>query len=170
MIKEKKYINKLILTTSSVDTCGRFFDLSSSDTLVDCYECKGNLFYVEKIFGIVEEENDYRISGNLNKRIYSLKEVGFVLHCAECGDAYEHYYKWLCPEEKIIQVFDDMKEDCPEYNEVEYCLCQYNQKRDFKPRYKCSEVQLLKQKLNEYEKKHPIKNDRTRSNNSRRRK
>ena len=155
-MNEKNRIPKLVLTTGQIDSRGRFMDLSMSDTLISCYECNGNIFYIEKVFGVVVEEYDYGIMGNRSNRQYRLTEVGLVLHCAECGDTREHYDKWFYPEDKQVLSWFDLEDESPEYMEIDYCLRQFNQKGDFTPLYKCSEVNVLKEKLLEYEKKHPL--------------
>lgn len=156
-MKDQPRIPKLVLTTDQIYSCGRMGDLNMSDTLINCYGCNGNLFYVEKIFGIVAEENNYSIVGNRSNRTYRLTEIGLYLHCAECGENYEHYSKWFYPEDKVIMFFNDLEEESPEYKEIMYCLRQFEQKGDFTPEYKCLETDRLKEKLLDYEKKYPIK-------------
>ncbi len=48
--------------------------------------------------------------------------------------------------------FDELGD--AEMPEVEYCLNQFDQKKDFKPQYKWAELKELKEKLIEYEKKY----------------
>jgi len=158
-MKEQNRIPKLILMPGQIDSFRSIGDLTTNDSLVNCYECNGNLFYVEKVFGVVAEEYDYGVVGNKNNRVYRLTEVGLALHCSECGDLYEHYSKWFFPEDKLVLYYTDLEDEGPEYKEINYCLSQYNQKGDFTPEYKCSEVNILKTKLDEYEKAHPIKEE-----------
>jgi len=55
----------------------------------------------------------------------------------------------------MIMRFDELED--AEMPEVEYCLMQFDQKKDFKPQYKFSKLDELKEKLLAYEKKYPLK-------------
>ena len=146
-------IAKLILKASEIPC--REWDLSTNNDLVMCYDCKSPLFYVKINWGIVAEENDYKVMYNRSNRVYVLREIGFELYCAECGSLMIDYSKYFYPEDKLVYVFDELDSD--ERAEIECCLQQFNQKGDFKSRYEDALFKELKNKLLEYEKKHPIK-------------
>ena len=120
-------------------------------------DCNSNLTYIKVNWGVVAEDNDYGVMGNKDNRTYSLREFGLTIFCVECGCFYERYSKWFYPEDKIIMSFDELEE--AEMCEVEYCLNQFDQKKDFKPQYKWHELDELKKKLREYEIKYPIKEE-----------
>lgn len=155
----KKYVPKLIIPPGLLDT--KSFGISPDKDLITCEDCGSHLIYIKKSFGIVEESNFYHIMGNKSKRVYSLREIGFTLFCAECGGFIESYSKYFYPEDLLVYCFDngwyDLDED--EKVEVEYCLSQFNQTRDFIPRYKFAELNKIKEALLEYEKKHKEKNE-----------
>jgi hypothetical protein len=153
-MKEQIRIPKLILTPSMIDS-NNHWRLNQKDELIICTDCNFNLFYIEKQLGVIAEEFDYQISGYKEKRYFRLTEIGLNIYCAECGTWYENYSKWFYPEDKIIMTFDELGN--VEQTEIDYCLSQYNQKHDFTPQFKCPEVNMLKDKLNEYVKKYPLK-------------
>lgn len=151
-MKAKDRIPKLVILPGEIsDNTG--FALNLNEDTVTCNDCGSHLFYIKIEWGVVVEEHDYGILGNRSKRIYALREVGFALYCAECGQFEESYWKWFYPEDKVICTWDEI--NGAEKSEIEYCLRQFDQKGDFTPQYKCAEVNLLKEKLKEYEKKHP---------------
>lgn len=157
-MKIQERIPKLVIKPNEIDGQDVFgLNLSLNDNTVKCTDCGSHLFYIKIHWGIVAENDDYSILGNKSNRTYCLREVGMHLYCAECGVFEEMYHKWYYPEDKIIMTFEEveMAEKC----EVEYCLRQWDQKGDFKPQYNWSELISLKEKLKEYEKKHPIKLD-----------
>lgn len=118
-----------------------------------CHACNSNLMYIEVEWGIVKEENWYGIMGNKSNRTYSLREIGFNVVCAECGEFIENYAKFFHDDEVVYYLNGTDDED--EFVEIEYCLNQFNQTRDFTPRYKFPELNTIKEKLLEFEKKYP---------------
>ena len=80
--------------------------------------------------------------GNKDNRTFTLREIGLSVYCAECGCFHEHYSKWFYPEDRLVMAFDELED--VEMPEVEYCLNQFNQKKDFKPQYKWRELKELK--------------------------
>lgn len=153
-MKEKIRIPKLVIIPSEVDDKS-MFALNLNDNVLACRDCNSNLFYVKIEWGVVAEENSYGIMGNKSNRQYVLREIGFVLYCAECGEFEENFVKWFYPEDKVVCQWDEI--NGAERAEIEYSLRQFDQKGDFTPMYKCPEVNLLKEKLKEYEKKYPDK-------------
>jgi len=149
-------IRKLVIKPSEIED-ENSWRMSLNKNLFSCQECNSNLAYVKIEWGVVVEDNWYGIVGNKDNRTYSLREIGLSVYCAECGCFHEYYSKCFYPEDKMIMRFDEIEEI--EMVEVEYCLNQFNQKKDFKPQYNYEEYELkeLKKKLIEYEKKHPIK-------------
>lgn len=146
----EKRIPKLVIAPSELDC-----KYNLMKDFVNCPYCNSNLLYIKITWGIVVEENEYGVMWNKSNRTYEIRETGFSLHCAECGDFIEHYIKFY-PEDRIIYEFEkDLSWDDYERNEVDYCLHQFNQKRDFTPNYKFGELNLMKDKLLEYEKKYP---------------
>ncbi len=131
------------------------WSISLNKNLFSCRDCNSNLVYVKIKWGVVAEDMSYGVLGNRGNRTYALREIGLSVYCAECGCFHEHYSKWFYPEDKLIMSFDELED--AEMPEVEYCLNQFDQKGDFKPQYKWSELKELKEKLREYEKKYPIK-------------
>ncbi len=134
--------------------------LNLNDDTITCSDCGSHLFYIKIEWGVVAEDNNYGIMGNrqnITNRTYNLREVGFALYCAECGEFEEHYWKNLYPEDKLICTWDELAG--AEKAEIEYCLNQFDQKGDFKPSWKNPEVNVLKEKLKEYEKKYPLKKE-----------
>lgn len=144
---------KLVLKPSEV-VRGGFDDI---DNLMTCYDCKSTLFYIKVEYGIVANENDFWTVGHRSKRDYTLREIGFAMYCAECGDFRENYGKFFYPADRLL-MFDVLDTcDADEKAEIENCLTQFNQKGDFKTRYNSNIFKELKKSLVEYEKKHPIK-------------
>lgn len=150
---EEKRIPKLIVKASDIDSSS----LSDIDDLFSCYDCNSNLFYFKLRYGIVAEEHEYMTVGNKSNRSYQLRETGLNTFCAECGAFNENYWKNFYPEDRVI-MFDMDIFDKDEMAEIENCLMQFNEHRDFKSRYNSNIFKELKEKLLEYEKKHPEKN------------
>ena len=149
-----KQIKKLVISPDEFDDENNF-SLSLHDNLVSCRSCGSNLSYVKIRWGIIAEDNWFEILGDRGNRRYELREIGLDVYCAECGDFNEFYSKWFYPEDKLIIGFDELED--VEMHEIKHCLNQFNQKGNFKPLWKNYKVDLLKEKLIEYEKKHPIK-------------
>ena len=147
-------IRKLVIRPAEIE-CEDSWRMSLNKNLHSCEGCNSNLSYIIINWGVVAEDNWYGIVGNKDNRIYSLREIGLSVYCAECGRFHEHYSKWFYPEDRLVMAFDELGD--AEMPEVEYCLNQFDQKKDFKPQYKWYELKELKEKLIEYEKKHPIK-------------
>ena len=149
-----KQIRKLVINPDEIED-DNSWRMSLNDILHSCQFCNSNLCYIKMNWGIVAEDSEYGVMGNKSNRIYRLIEVGLVIYCAECGEGYEHFGKWFYPEDKLVMIFDEIGD--AEKIEVEYCLNQFDQKGDFKPQYNCTELNGLKEKLIEYEKKYPVK-------------
>ena len=149
-----KQIKKLVILPSEIDT-GNHFGLSLHNNLVSCSSCGSNLSYIKIRWGVIAEDNWYGILGDRNNRRYELREIGLVVYCAECENFNEFYLKWFYPEDKLIIDFDEL--DDVEMYEVKHCLYQFNQKGNFKYLWKDSKLNLLKENLLDYEKKHPIR-------------
>ncbi len=151
----KERIVKAVIKADQIkDKCG--WDLSSNENLVVCHSCMSALFYIKINYGVVAEDNDWLVMGNRSSRTFALREIGFNVYCAECGDFIEDYSKYFYPEDKLVFYdLDELYDD--DRAELLVCLNQFNQKRDFTARYKNVLFDNLKKKLNEYEKKHPEK-------------
>ncbi len=147
-------IRKLVIRPDEIEGEDNW-NISLNRNLFSCGDCNSNLSYVKIEWGVVAEDSWYGVMGNKDNRTYALREIGLVIYCAECGHFHEQYSKWFFPEDKLIMRFDELED--AEMPEVEYCLNQFNQKKDFKPQYKFSELGELKKKLLEYEKKYPLK-------------
>ncbi|MFW9872095.1 MAG: hypothetical protein ACFFG0_03260 [Candidatus Thorarchaeota archaeon] len=154
MLKEQNRIPKLILTPNQIDS-NSSFQVADNEQLTMCDECKGTLFYIEKVWGVVCEDLIYGIINYKEKRMFSFREIGLNVYCAECGEFNESYSKWFYPEDRLIMTFNDFENT--EQIEIQHCLNQFNQKHDFKTNYKNFELDILKEKLNSYIKKHKIK-------------
>jgi len=153
-MKEHTRIPKLILIPSQIESSTRW-NLKQNDVMESCVDCNSNLFYIEKVWGIIAEDLNYGILGYKEDRSFRLSEIGLNLYCAECGNFNESHFKWFYPEDKLIMQFDEL--DDVEKIEVDYCLSQYNQKHSFTPRWKGIVLTNLKEKLDAYVKKYPIK-------------
>ena len=150
-IKEK--IAKFVYTLESIETA-RGWTLSQRDKALLCYSCKSPLFYIEVMWGIVDETrlyDDFKVIGRNHKQQYNLREVGFSLHCAECGKFEESYCKYFYPKEKLVCSWNDKELEYAEKEEISFYLSQFNKVGNFKPSYFSSELKYLKEKLNEYE-------------------
>jgi len=146
-------IRKLVIKPDEIKD-ENSWSMSLNKNLHSCQDCNSNLTYIKINWGVVAEDNNYSVLGDRSTRTYSLREIGLTIYCAECGCFHENYAKWFYPEDKLIMRFDELEE--VEMPEVEYCLNQFDQKGDFKPQYKWFELNELKRKLIEYEKKFPI--------------
>ena len=112
-----------------------------------CYDCGGMIFYIVKMMAVIHEVLDYGIVGYKDKNQYSLREYGFNVFCAECGSFRElQFYE----KDNLVCEFSDL--EYADREEIEYCLAQYNQKKEYTPRYKTRETDLLLEKIKEYEK------------------
>ena len=110
-----------------------------------CFECGGNVFYIKKLLGIVKETSEYQIAGYKDKTYYSLREYGFKVYCAECGEYEDIYFI-----DNVNLVYDLTDIKYIEKEEIEYLLTQYNQKRTYEPRIKNSDCILILEKIKEY--------------------
>jgi len=154
-IKERERILKSVLTADSIET-RRSWTLSSKENPLLCYYCKSPLFYIEIVHGIIDETNFYKeikVLGKEREPQYYIREAGFNLFCAECGNFEEHYDKWFYPEDKLVCSWNDEEIDLAEIEEIKHCLEQFNRKGDFTPNYISKEMIYLKKKLREYEEK-----------------
>ncbi|MEK6951836.1 MAG: hypothetical protein AABX29_02370 [Nanoarchaeota archaeon] len=154
-MKETERINKSVLTADSIES-KRGWSLAQKDGIVLCYYCKSPLFYFLKELGIVEESNlwDIKVIHKEREPQYILREVGLLLYCAECGNFHDDYSKYFYPKDKLVCGWSDEELDIAEIEEIMYCLEQWNQKGDFTPRFKNSQMNYLKKKLKEYEEKY----------------
>jgi DNA-directed RNA polymerase subunit RPC12/RpoP len=148
----KKRFPKLVIVPSELSQESFY-----NKDFIKCPYCNSNLIYVRIDEGIIKEENWYGVMGNKSNRTYRVQEVGFSFYCAECGDFIEHYAKFFHDDEIVHEFEKDLDED--ERAEIEYCLSQFNQKRDFVPQYKFPELNIIKEKLLEFEKKYPEKEE-----------
>lgn len=150
-------IPKLIIKPEDIELTGGY-GLEDNPNLMLCPYCLSPLHYIKIEWGIVAEDDEYQVLGNKSKRSYALREIGFIVYCAECGDFIENFSKYFYPEDKVISdigLFDEL--DMEERAEIWNCLTQWNQKNDFESRYKSPIFENLKLKIKEYEKKYPIK-------------
>jgi len=158
-MKIKEMIHKLVINPADIqgDSC---WALDLKEKGLWCPDCGSHLIYGELQFGVIAEELNYGIRGYHDKRQYRLTEIGICFHCAECGGFIENYSKWFHPEDKLVITYEDIDMlDGVEKVEIEYCLEQFNQKKDFTPLYKYPGVDKLREKLLEYEKKHKLKKE-----------
>lgn len=156
-MKVKEMMHKLVINPNDImeDSC---WGLDLKEKGLWCHDCGSHLMYGGIEWGVVAEDLNYGIMGNYDNRQYRLKEIGIHFYCAECGRFIENYSKWFYPEDKLIMSFEDIDMlDGVERVEIEHCLKQFNQKKDFTPLYKYFGLNKLKEKLLEYEKKYPIK-------------
>ncbi len=149
--KDKEKIAKLVFTADSIEN-NKGWSLVQRENPLLCDYCKSPLFYIDIVWGVVEEVHllGIKVVNEDHKYHYFLREVGFNLYCAECGHFHEHYDKYFYPEDKVVCYWNDEELDYAEKEEIWYCLSQFNQKGDFIPRYKSSEMKYLKIKLEEY--------------------
>ena len=151
---------KAVIIPQEIKVSGGF-GLARNSNIIKCDSCLSPLAYARIEWGVVAQEYDYGIIGNRSNRQYNLTEVGLILYCAECGDFINDYHKSFYPEDKLvlfdIGMFDEIDDD--ERAEVECCLNQWNQKGNFTSRYNNPLFKELKEKLIEYEKKYPIKQE-----------
>ena len=156
-MKIQERMPKLVIKPDEIDGPDAF-GLNLNDNTVTCLDCGSHLFYIKEDLGVVAEESDYGIWGNRpnkNNRTYRVREVGLSIFCAECGAFNEIYHSFCYDKDTIVCSWDEL--GGAEKVEVEYCLHQWDQKGDFTPQWKSTETNVLKEKLIEYEQKHPIK-------------
>ncbi len=152
----RKRIPKIVIKPDEIES-NDCFGLNLNENTITCSDCGSHLFYIKKELGVVAEEHDYGIWNNRSNRIHCVRTVGVIIYCAECGAFNEHYRNFCFDKDNLICTWDELG-GCGVV-EIKHCLHQWDQKGDFKPQWKCSEVITLKEKLKEYEKKHPIKNE-----------
>lgn len=152
----KKRIPKLIIVADDIES-DSMWSLRQEEQSCTCQDCGGMIFYIRKVWGVVAEDLDIGIMGWRGKRHYSLNELGINIYCAECGSSSEYYHSFSYDKDLVVCEHKDL--DGEEMAEINYCLRQFNEKGDFKSSFNSSEVRLLKEKLLEYEKKHPFKID-----------
>jgi len=152
----KKRIPKSVIRVDEIES-KEIFGLNLNENTVACDCCGSYLCYIKTNLGVVAEDDDYGIIGNRGNRTYNVREIGLTIYCAECGEYIESYSSFSYDRDKVVCTWDELGDS--EKAEIDYCLSQWDQKGDFKPQWKCSEVNVLKEKLKEYEKKHPIKNE-----------
>lgn len=155
-MREVERINKSVLTVDSIED-GRGWSLAQKENPVLCFYCKSPLFYVNMVWGVVEEEKlfeNMKVLGKEREPQYWLREIGLNLYCAECGHFHDDYYKHFYPKDKLVCCWNDEELDFAEIEEIKHCLEQFNRKGDFNPNYDSKEMIYLKNKLKEYEKKY----------------
>jgi len=150
----KQRIPKLIVRADQIEGSG-CFGLTHEEEMYKCYDCGGMIFYVKKILGIVAEESDFQIMGYRSKRRYSICPIGFNIYCSECSCFREDFSSFQYDKDAVVCSYDDI--DGEEIAEIEFCLRQFNEKGNFTPLFATGESRVLKEKLMEYEKEHPIK-------------
>ena len=150
----KKQIHELVILPSEIKD-NNSWGLNLNNNTTTCGDCGSHLFYIKEELGVVAEEHDMMIMNNRGHRMYNIRPIGLVLYCAKCSSFSEVYHSFCYDKDTIVCSWDEL--GGAEKIEIEYCLDQWDQKGDFKPQYKCSEVIYLKEKLKEYEKKHPLK-------------
>lgn len=165
---DEEYIHELVIKPSKIKAGS--WNLYSNKNMLICNDCKSPLFYAVIKWGVVAEDNWYGILGNRGNRNYQLREVGLTLYCSKCGEFLEHYDKWFYPEDKFIQLEETFELDDDERAEIENCLHQWNQTAKFTSRYKSSIFIDLKNKLKEYELKHPLKLNKNKINRRKKKK
>jgi len=158
-MKIQTRIPKLVIKPDEIDD-NNHWALNLNENTTTCNDCGSHLFYIKEELGVVAEENDYMVINNRSEKTYDVRVIGLTLYCAECGAVGELYYNFCYDEDKVVCSWDELGGS--EKIEIGYCLNQWNQKGDFKPQWKCGEVVYLKEKLKEYEKKHPLKLDKPR--------
>jgi hypothetical protein len=152
----KKRIPKLILTPNQIESEDNW-RFGGCEKLTFCDTCHSNLFYINKVYGVVVENLDYDILGYKEKRIFKLREVGLRLYCAECGEFEDDYSSFKYFKDEVIMDLSEL--DGGEKQEIEHCLDQYNHTHTFKENYGFTELKILKEKLDEYVKNNPIPKD-----------
>jgi len=158
-MKSKEMIHKLVINPVDIEN-DNYWGLDLKEKGLWCPDCGSHLMYGEIEWGVVAEILDYGIMGYHDNRQYTLREIGIHFHCAECGCFIETFSKWFYPEDKLVITYTDIDMlDGVEKVEIEHCLQQFNQKKDFTPLYKYNGLTTLKEKLLEYEKKFPIKKE-----------
>ena len=138
----KKRVIKSIIRADEID-----YSFSTDEDKKICYSCNGTIFYIKKLNGVIREELDYGIVGYKDKIQYALREYGFKVYCAECGEFEDIYF---IDKVDLIHELDDLGGEDKE--EIEWCLGQFNQKKTYEPMYKSTEVELMLDKLKETEK------------------
>ena len=148
-------IHELVIIPSEIEN-----PYTRMTSLMKCPDCGSHLMYFKVHKGIVvKNDKNFGIMGFYGdgKRHYAVREIGFTVRCAKCGNFVEDYYKFY-HEDELIYDFDDIDNiDDDEEVEIQYCLDQFNQTLDFTPRYKFGALITIKEKLLEYEKNHPRK-------------
>ncbi len=157
-MNEVERINKSVLIADSIKSTRRW-SLAQQDNPVLCSYCKSPLFYLEIVWGIIEEEKrEFKVMGKEREPQFWIREVGLNLYCAECGHFNDDYFKYFYPEDRLVCLWNDEELDLADIEEIKHCLEQFNRKGDFTPNYNSVEVVFLKKKLLEYEKRNYPKN------------
>ena len=149
----KKRIPELVIIPDQIN--GSTWGLKLEENMFTCQDCGSMLVYVKKMLGVVAQDLDYGIVGWRSMRDYRVSEIGINLYCAKCGESIELFHKFVWHKDQVVCEYDDLEGE--EMVDIEYCLRQYNEKGKFTPRYNNYEAKVLREKLAEYEKKHPIK-------------
>jgi len=151
MKKEIKHMNKNVIVPDDIDY-GSW--RTGTEELFTCAYCRSALFYVIQRWSVVEEDFDYQVMDNRRKSYYVLRTNGIRMYCAECGEWNEDYDKWEHPKDKTVYDLDDgdyFDED--DRMEVKYLLTQYNKTGKYKPMYRCTTANAIKEALDKYEEK-----------------
>jgi len=144
-------IPKLIIRADQIESN---WGLRQEEQITTCQYCGGMIFYVKKILGVVAEEG-CQILGWRSERNYQIREIGLTIFCAECGAHSENYHTFQYSKDAVVCTYEDI--DGEEKEAIDFCLRQFNEKGDFIPPINTIELKLLKEKLKNYEKKHPLK-------------
>ena len=113
-MREVERINKSVITADSIEVT-KGWGLGDKENPFLCYYCLSPLFYIRIVWGIVEDEVfEIKVVGKEREPQYSLREVGFILYCAECGCFHEKYDKYFYPKDKLVCCWDDDKLDLAE--------------------------------------------------------
>ena len=150
----KKRIPELVIIPDQIKG-STFWGLKLEENMFTCQDCGSMIVYVQKILGVTANDLDYSIVGWRSMRDYRISEIGINLYCAKCGESIELYHNFCWQKDQVVCEYDALEGE--EMVDIEYCLRQFNEKGDFVPRFKTGETKLLKEKLVEYEKKHPLK-------------
>lgn len=157
MLKEKKGLIKYVVAVDSIETRGGW-TLAQKENVARCPNCGGNIFYVRKEHGVVDESDDHEdLFREKDMRCYHLRQIGLALYCAECGEMEDFYDKFFHPTDKVVCSWDDEELEYGEMEEVNFALLQFNKTGKMKLGYSDSNIKYLQRKLEEYEKEHPKK-------------
>lgn len=149
-----KTIKEMVILPSEIESDSNW-NLNTHDNLFSCSDCMSGLCYITKKWGIIQEKEMYQVVGNRSKTIYSLSVLGLNVYCAKCGLFNDQYTSFQYDKDSVVISYDEI--DDLERVEIEQCLSEFNKNGKFSTKTKYSPLNHLREKLLEYEKKHPIK-------------